>query len=182
MTFALSALTGLGGVGCIAQASAADDMTGEALDDDVIALSDESAMFDESIGETSQALDGWGDWGCGAPPCLPAYPAPYPEPVPVPVAEPVPVPVAAPVPVPVAVPIPVPPPCIIPVPIPVPAPYPIPIAVPVPVAVPVPIPAPIYVAVPTPFPVPVLAPYPVAVPVPVAVPAPCGPGPYFGGC
>jgi hypothetical protein len=171
MTFALSALPCLGGLGCLAQASAADGTTDPALDDE------SSVLGDEATNQASQALD----LGCGepepaatpaaAPPADLGYAPPdgplpgYGEPVPVPIATPVPV-------VPVG--------CVIPLPVLVPTPFAIPIAIPAPVLIPVPLPLPTYVVTPVAFPVPFLAPYPVPVGYPVAVPVPCGVSPYFG--
>jgi hypothetical protein len=165
MTFTLSALTGLGGAGCLAQASAADGTTDAALDDE------SSVLGDETTNQASQALD----LGCGEPDYAPPLDQPYPPAEP-PIGGPVPVPVGAPVPVaaPVPVPVPVIPPCVIPLPVLVPTPFAIPIAIPAPVVIPVPLPIPTYVATPVPFPVPFFAPYPVPVGFPVAVPAPCG--------
>ncbi len=169
MTFALSALTALGGIGCIAPASAADDTTDLALDDE------SSILGDEATKEASQELD----LGCGEPAYAPPLDQPYLPPPPYGAPVPVPVPVAAPVPV--AVPVPVPG-CVIPLPVLVPTPFAIPIAIPSPVLVPVPLPIPTYVVTPVPFPVPFLAPYPVPVAYPIAVPAPCNPGLYGFGC
>jgi hypothetical protein len=179
LTFALSTLAGVGGIGCIAPASAADDTTDVALDDE------SSILGDEATNQASQALD----LGCGQPEYPPAeIPAPPPpdfggpEPVPVPVAAPVPVGGPVPVPVPVAAPVPVVPGCVIPLPVLVPTPFAVPIAIPAPVLVPVPLPIPTYVVTPVPFPVPFLTPVPVPVGIPVAVPAPCGPGIFGFGC